>query len=211
MTAQQYASIIGINFMLAFFLTFAIKGRRAKRSILALSMSIMIAPLISKVVIMEHVLANPIIVDRPVEVEKVVEVEKEVVKEIPQENMDTWVNKYVNRYFVGYQVSEMKMIMHCLLHRESGHQAHGENGPHGDNGKAGGVLQFHQETWERMRGQMLKTELIDEVGSRYNVEQAIHTTVWAIKNGNAKEWGPILRWSKGKYNEAACPVPSWYK
>lgn len=138
------------------------------------------------------------------------EVPKIVEVEVPQENIDTWVAKYVDKYFTGTQKSEMKMIMHCLLHRESGHQPHDANGPHGDSGKAGGILQYHQPTWERMRGQMLKAGLIEEIGSRYNPEQAIHTTVWAIKNGRAKEWGPALRWSKGKYDQAACPVPSWY-
>lgn len=143
-----------------------------------------------------------------VSIETLVPVEK--VIEVPQENIDTWVDKYVRQYFTGYQISEMKMIMHCLLHRESEHQPHDVNGPHGDSGKAGGLLQFHQPTWDRMRGQMLKAELINEIGSRYDAEQAIHTTVWAIKNGRALEWGPVLRWSKGKHNQAACQTPSWY-
>lgn len=210
MTAHQYFSIVIIHFMLAYFMTFMIKGRRAKRSILALSFSILFAPIVSKAVVLSHVMANPVIIETPVEVEKIVEVEKEVIKEIPQENIDTWVAEYVDTYFAGYKRSEMKMIMHCLLHRESGHQAHGADGPHGDSGKAGGILQFHQPTWERMRGQMLKAGLVTEIGSRYDAEQAIHTTVWAIKNGRALEWGPINRDSKGS-DFATCPTPSWYE
>lgn len=126
------------------------------------------------------------------------------------EDVDVWVGKYVDKYFEGYKRSEMRMIMHCLLHRESGHQAHDATGPHGDGGRAGGSLQYHQPTWERMRKQMIKEGLAEEIGSRYDMEAAIETTVWAIKAGRAKEWGPILRDSKGS-TFASCQTPSWYK
>lgn len=129
-----------------------------------------------------------------------------VVEEIPQENLDTWVDKYTRKYFDGYKVSEVKMIMHCLLHRESGH---GASHNCGDSGLACGPLQFHQETWNRMRGQMLKAGLIEDIGNRLDMEQAIHTTVWAIYSGRATEWGPIYRnYIGGDY--ATCQTPSWY-
>ncbi len=127
----------------------------------------------------------------------------------PDENVHGWTKKYVDRYFTGYERSEMYMIMQCLLHRESGH-SDGDKAGKGDGGLAGGTLQFHQATWNRMRGQMLKAGEITEIGNRYNTEQSVHTTVWAINNGNALEWGPILRDSKGS-DFAACQTPSWYE
>ena len=129
-----------------------------------------------------------------------------VIKTVPGENIDGWVDKYTKQYFDGWKVSEVKMIMHCLLHRESGH---GASNSCGDGGLACGPLQFHYLTWTRMRGQMLKAGLIDEIGSRLNAEQAVHTTIWAIANGHAKEWGPIFRDSKGS-DYASCQTPSWY-
>ena len=129
--------------------------------------------------------------------------------EVPQENIDTWVGKYVDQYFPKpVQGSEMRMIIQCLLNRESKHDV--DKG-HGDGGLAGGPLQFHQATWDRMRKQMIESGEATETGSRYDQEQAIKTTVWAIKNGRALEWGPILRWSKGLYDQHACQVPSFYK
>ena len=40
---------------------------------------------------------------------------------------------------------------------------------------------------------MLKKGLIKEIGSRYDLEQSIETTAWALLEGRGKEWGPILR------------------
>lgn len=108
--------------------------------------------------------------------------------------------------FLPKRKSESLMIMHCLANRES---LHGEKGkpsdPHGDNGLAGGPFQFHQATWVRMRKQMGEPEL-----SRYDFKEAARTTAWAIANGSALEWGPILRASNGS-SFAACQKPSWYK
>jgi hypothetical protein len=128
-----------------------------------------------------------------------------VIKEAA--NIDTWVGKYVDQYFKDHRKSEVRMIMHCLLHRESGH---GASKGHGDGGKAGGPLQFHQPTWDGYRKIMLDRGLITEIGSRYDAEQAIHTTVWAIADGRARAWGPIYRHSKGS-DFAVCQTPSWYK
>ncbi len=104
--------------------------------------------------------------------------------------------------FLPKRRSESLMIMHCLAHRESGH---GSSTAHGDNGLAGGPFQFHQATWIRMRKQMGEPE-----SSRYDFKEAARTTAWAIANGRALEWGPILRASNGS-SFAACQKPSWYK
>lgn len=138
-------------------------------------------------------------------------VEKPVEKlVIYQENSDMTsdelVGFYVDEYFNNAsQRSEMRMIMHCLLHRESRHDS---DKTHGDGGRAGGPLQFHSPTWEGYRRKMIDEGLVIEIGSRYDLEQAIHTTVWAIKNHRSLAWGPILRDSQGS-NYAACQRPSW--
>jgi hypothetical protein len=132
---------------------------------------------------------------------------KTEVVETPPANADYWVGKYVDQYFeLPGQQSEMRMIMHCLLNREA---KHGYDQGHGDGGKAGGPLQFHNPTWIAYRKIMMEEGLVDELGSRYDMEQAIHTTVWAIHGGRAKAWGPILRASKGSTSHA-CTYPSFY-
>lgn len=103
--------------------------------------------------------------------------------------------------FLSNHKSESLMIMHCLAHREA---RHGESTGHGDNGLAGGPFQFHQATWDRMR-----TQMGEEMSSRYDFKEAARTTAWAIANGRAREWGPINRDSQGS-NYAACQTPSWY-
>lgn len=133
-------------------------------------------------------------------------VEKVIIKEIPAENISTWISDAVNQYLPTHK-SESLMILHCLAHRESGH---GASKAQGDGGLAGGGFQFHEATWQRMRGQMLKAGLITEIGSRFDLKQATYTTAWAIANGRALEWGPALRYSKGNMF-AACQTPSWYK
>jgi hypothetical protein len=101
-------------------------------------------------------------------------------------NEDNWVRKYADMY--GKTLSEknhIRELLHCLLFNESGY---GHNKGHGDSGLAGGPLQFHQSTWDSYRKLMKK-----DPGSRYDMEQAIETTAWAISMGRGKAWGPILR------------------
>ena len=112
---------------------------------------------------------------------------------VASENIDTYIDRYSRKYARNDdQYSYLKQLMHCLLHFES---KHGIVKRDGDNGLAGGIAQFHQDTWVRMRKQMLKLGLIKEIGSRYDEEMAIQTTIWAVVNGRGKEWGPILRGS----------------
>lgn len=126
---------------------------------------------------------------------------------ITVENLDLWVGNYTDRYFESRaQRSEVRALLHCLLNRES---KHGADSGHGDGGKAGGPLQYHQPTWESYRKLMIKEGLVTEIGSRYDMEQAIHTTVWAISTNRAKAWGPVYRDMKGS-DYATCQTPSWY-
>lgn len=139
--------------------------------------------------------ANPRIIE-VIEVEKPLEIDE----------MSLFIDQAVNEFLPTHK-SESLMIMHCLAHRENGHAA---NNKCGDSGLACGPFQFHEATWVRMRGQMIKAGLASEIGDRYDKKEAARTTAWAISNGNAREWGPISRDSKGS-NYAACQTPSWYK
>lgn len=104
---------------------------------------------------------------------------------------DVLVAKYAQRYgSTPSEVNHIKVLLHCLLFRETGY---GSNKGHGDNGKAGGPLQFHQPTWDSYRKIMQQRGLVTEIGSRYDMAQAIETTAWAISDGRAKAWGPVLR------------------
>jgi hypothetical protein len=122
-------------------------------------------------------------------------------------DVDVFVGEAVDEFFkdAGRQ-SEVRMILHCLLNRETKHDV---SKGHGDGGRAGGGLQFHQPAWEGYRKLMIQEGLATEVSTRYDLKEAIRTTVWAIKNNRAKAWGPILRTTQGR-TDATCPAPSWY-
>lgn len=135
---------------------------------------------------------TPVITDAP---HKIGEVEDS------SETKSMYIEDAVNEFLPDHK-SESLMIMHCLAHRESGH---GASNAHGDNGLAGGPFQFHEATWTRMRKQMG-----EPLSTRYDFKESARTTAWAIANGRALEWGPILRASQGS-SYASCQVPSWYK
>lgn len=124
---------------------------------------------------------------------------------------DQHVGDAVDYFFESAQQrSEARMIMHCLLHIES---SHGANKGHGDNGMAGGILQFWEETWAGYRKIMINEGYTEAISSRYNEKDAIYTTVWALKTNRGKAWGPIYReLTNYKYSDKpGCPVPSWSK
>jgi hypothetical protein len=128
------------------------------------------------------------------------------VQPIPKA-VDIYVSLAVDEFFTNpAQQSEVRMILHCLLYRESHHAF---SKAYGDGGLAGGPLQFHQPTWEAFRKRMMERGVADAIGSRDDLKEAIRTTVWAIKDGHASAWGPILRAMEGR-TEVTCPVPSWY-
>jgi hypothetical protein len=105
--------------------------------------------------------------------------------------IDEWITYYADKYSKSQEkYFHTKQLLHCLMYRESRYDT---NKGHGDNGKAGGPLQYHQGTWDGYRKLMIKQGHITEIGSRYDVEQAINTTAWAINDGRAKAWGPVLR------------------
>ncbi len=126
---------------------------------------------------------------------------------IAPDDMSVYISQAVQEFLPKHK-SEALMLMHCLAHRENGH-AGNPNG-FGDGGLAGGPYQFHQATWLRMRKQMIAQGVATEIGDRMDKNESTRTTAWAIANGRALEWGPILRDSKGN-DFASCPVPHWYK
>lgn len=106
---------------------------------------------------------------------------------------DVWIGVYADKFenkSIGKTASLLRYQMHCLAYKENGHSA---NNNCGDKGNACGMYQFWEDTWKRMRGQMMSKGLITEIGSRWNDQQAIETVAWALVNGREKEWGPILR------------------
>ena len=146
---------------------------------------------------------------------KVIEVpvEKEVIKEIEVpitdkgKPIDVYVGESVDKFFKDGRSSEMRVVLHCLLSRETRHDV---NKGRGDGGLAGGPLQYHDSTWLRMRNNMIKDGYASEVGKREDLKLAIDTTAYAIFKGWGKEWGPLLRaWNNAGWAE--CPLPSWYQ
>jgi len=125
---------------------------------------------------------------------------------IAPDDMSIFISQAVQEFLPKHK-SESLMLMHCLAHRENGH-AGNPNG-FGDGGLAGGPYQFHQATWLRMRKQMIAQGVATEIGDRMDKNESTRTTAWAIANGRALEWGPILRDSKGS-DFATCQKPSWY-
>lgn len=106
-------------------------------------------------------------------------------------SVDEMIDFNCRKYYSGKNSQEYcKFQMHCLYWKES---RNGQSNDHGDGGKAGGPFQFWQETWNRMRGQMIREGHIRATGSRYNLDEAVETTVWALSKGRENEWGPVLR------------------
>lgn len=134
-----------------------------------------------------------------------------------QQQYDIWVGQYVDQYFTSpTQRSEARMIIQCLLHRETKHYTFTGQG---DNGLAKGILQWHDATWIRARKEMIKQGYASELGWSQDPQTAIDTTVWALKQSakprkdrviSILEWGPVLRDSQGS-DFATCPVPSFYQ
>lgn len=106
-------------------------------------------------------------------------------------DIDDLVDIYVNKYFEDeVERSYMKYITHCLLFKES---KHGIDKGQGDGGRAAGILQFHEPTYIAYRKIMIKEGHTNNLGSRFNYENAIDTMLWAFSDGRGEAWGPYLR------------------
>jgi hypothetical protein len=105
--------------------------------------------------------------------------------------VDEMVDKYSAKY--GKTVwlkNRTKVMLHFLLLRE---QNYGGSNNCGDSGKACGPLQYHQPTYIGYRTIMMNKKLVDHMGTRLDMEDAIETTAWAINDKRETAWGPIAR------------------
>ena len=113
------------------------------------------------------------------------------VVEVDKPDFDFWVNKYSRKYLTSERdIEYTKFKIRCLYWKESRNELDND---HGDNGMAGGPLQFWHDTYVAYRNIMIQRGHVEEVGSRYDLENAIETTVWAISDGRGNAWGPLLR------------------
>jgi hypothetical protein len=113
-------------------------------------------------------------------------------KEIPQENIDTWVGEYADKYANQSKPSSyLRYQLHCLANKESGHR-YDDHEKCGDNGKSCGLYQYRKPTWEMFRKEMIKKGLVTEIGTLWNNEQAVETTAYALSQGYDNHWGPIV-------------------
>lgn len=131
----------------------------------------------------EYTFISPL-TDNPIEV-------KEAKASDTCNDIDCWIDEYSNKY--GKTTDEkqkIKVKLHFLAYKES---KYGLSETCGDSGKACGPLQFWEPTWQGYRKIMLEDNLITEIGSRLDMEQALETTAWAISTGRENSWGPLLR------------------
>jgi len=105
--------------------------------------------------------------------------------------IDSMVDLYSMRYGkTKWEQLRTKTMIHYLLLREA---AYGNTKTCGDNGLACGPLQYHDATYLSFRKIMIERGLITDIGSRWDMEDSIETTAWAINDGRENNWGPILR------------------
>jgi len=112
-------------------------------------------------------------------------------KEIVRQSIPNMVEMTAER-FTGSAKQKNYIIyqLYCLLREESNF---GENESCGDSGKSCGVLQFREATYNRIRKEMIKKGLVNELGDRFSPFYSIETTAYALVRGYGKEWGPISR------------------
>lgn len=112
----------------------------------------------------------------------------------PTANMDTdaLIDYYAEKYTTSPSTkAHRKALLHCLYWKET--RGGIDADAHGDNGLAGGPFQFHEPTYRAMRRKMIEAGLVNDLGTRYDFEDAVETTSWAISQGQGKQWGPLLR------------------
>lgn len=109
-----------------------------------------------------------------------------------RELQDIEIGKQADRFArpeIGKSASYLRYQLHCLAYMENGHHA---NNKCGDNGKACGMYQYHEGTFEGFRKIMMKEGLTHHMGSRLDDEDAIETTAWALSDQRDNNWGPIV-------------------
>lgn len=130
-------------------------------------------------------ISSPLFISKPADTATVAQVTP------PPPNVDELVDTYSKKYGeTRYEQNRIKVALHFLLLKE---QNYGGSNKCGDSGKACGPLQYHIGTWVAFRKLMIKEGLVEQIGERTDMEQAIETTAWAIADGRENNWGPIAR------------------
>lgn len=133
----------------------------------------------------EYTFISPLVVEEIEDYEMSYEIKE------PCNEIDCWIDMYSKQYGTDLNKrQQLKVKLHFLAYREA---KYGVSNGHGDGGKAGGPYQFHQPTWEANRQRMIDEGLINDIGSRYDMQQAIQTTAWMLSEGQDNQWGPLLR------------------
>lgn len=110
--------------------------------------------------------------------------------ETERQRIDRLILESSQLYFSKENEKQAELTLHCLIDKESKYNT---NKGHGDGGLAGGPMQFHEDTYQRMRKHMMKNGYVNWKGTRYNLQDSIMTTAYALSEGWGTEWGPILR------------------
>jgi len=115
----------------------------------------------------------------------------EVKKAQTCEDVDCWVDQYAHQYAKSdAEVNRIKVMLHFLLYKESGY---GSNLNCGDNFKACGPLQYWEATYISIRDEMMEKGLVQVMGDRHDMRNAIETTAYALSEGRDNLWGPLNR------------------
>jgi hypothetical protein len=108
-----------------------------------------------------------------------------------EKTVDEMISDASNKYgATRYERNRLKALTHYLLLRENNYGATNECG---DNGLACGPMQFHEDTYIRNRKTMIRLGHVSQMGSRWNMQDAIETAIYMFSIGQEKQWGPILR------------------
>lgn len=105
--------------------------------------------------------------------------------------VDFLVDMYATKYGkTKWLQLRTKALVHFMLLREA---AYGNTTTCGDSGLACGPLQFHEPTYISYRKQMISKGLAQDMGSRWDMENAIDTASYIINEGGENNWGPVAR------------------
>jgi hypothetical protein len=105
--------------------------------------------------------------------------------------IDEMVDKYSKQFGkTRWEQNRFKAMTHYLLLRE---QNYGGSNAMGDNGLAGGPMQFHAGTYTANRQRMIDKGLTDHMGSRFDMEDSISTAIYMFSLKQEKQWGPVAR------------------
>lgn len=105
--------------------------------------------------------------------------------------LDAMIDKYAMKYGSTKWIQlRTKALLHAMLLHET---AYGNTTKCGDQGLSCGPLQFREPTYNGFRKEMIKKGLVEEMGSRFDLENSIDTAAYMVATGHEDNWGPVLR------------------